>query len=142
MQVMTITAKHVCQDYKIKCQIKRLLKDKSYNTMIGSAYIGDRMREFRGSYILTLSGYNAGPGRTRQWIRKFGDPRNPGVDPLDWIERIPFAETRAYVGKVLANIQNVSCTVLDKNRRFGCQLTLRGDDKNQRRQAHARSRNT
>ncbi len=105
MQVMTITAKHVCQDYKIKCQIKRLLSDPAYNAMIGSAYIGDRMREFNGSYVLTLSGYNAGPGRTRQWIRKFGDPRLPGVDPLDWIERIPFAETRAYVGKVLANIQ-------------------------------------
>lgn len=105
MQVMTITAKHVCRDYKIKCQIKRLLSDPSYNAMIGSAYIGDRMREFSGSYVLTLSGYNAGPGRTRQWIRQFGDPRKPGVDPLDWIERIPFEETRAYVGKVLANIQ-------------------------------------
>ncbi len=105
MQVMTITAKHVCQDYKIKCQIKRLLSDPSYNATIGSAYIGDRMREFRGSYVLTLSGYNAGPGRTRQWMRQFGDPRTPGADPLDWIERIPFEETRAYVGKVLANIQ-------------------------------------
>ncbi len=105
MQVMTITAKHVCQDYKIKCQIKRLLTDPAYNAKIGSAYIGDRMREFRGSYVLTLSGYNAGPGRTRQWMRQFGDPRTPGYDPLDWIERIPFDETRAYVGKVLANIQ-------------------------------------
>lgn len=105
MQVMTITARHVCQDYKIKCQIKRLLTDPSYNAKIGSAYIGDRMREFQGSYVLTLSGYNAGPGRTRQWIRQFGDPRTPAIDPLDWIERIPFEETRAYVGKVLANIQ-------------------------------------
>lgn len=105
MQVMTITAKHVCQDYKLKCQIKRLLSDPSYNAMIGSAYIGDRMRDFSGSYVLTLSGYNAGPGRTRQWIRQFGDPRKPNMDPLNWIERIPFEETRAYVGKVLANIQ-------------------------------------
>lgn len=105
MQVMTITAKHVCQDYKIKCDIPRLLKDPSYNAMMGSAYIGDRMREFDGSYVLTLSGYNAGPGRTRQWIRQFGDPRKSNMDPLNWIERIPFDETRAYVGKVLANIQ-------------------------------------
>lgn len=105
MQVMTITAKHVCQDYKIKCEIQRLLKDPAYNARIGSAYIGDRMREFGGSYVLTLSGYNAGPGRTRQWIKQFGDPREPGKDPLNWIERIPFEETRAYVGKVLANIQ-------------------------------------
>lgn len=105
MQVMTITAKHICNDYKIKCQIKRLLTDPAYNAMIGSAYIGDRMREFDGSYVLTLSGYNAGPGRTRQWMRKFGDPRKAKIDPLNWIERIPFEETRAYVGKVLANIQ-------------------------------------
>jgi len=105
LQVMTITAKHVCRDYKIKCDIKRLLSDPSYNTMLASAYVGDRMEEFSGSYILTLAGYNAGPGRTRQWIREFGDPRNPKVDPIDWIERIPFQETREYVAKVLANIQ-------------------------------------
>jgi soluble lytic murein transglycosylase len=105
LQVMTITAKHVCQDYKIKCDIPRLLSDPAYNTMMGSAYIGDRMRDFTGSYILTLAGYNAGPGRARQWIREFGDPRDPKIDPIDWIERIPIQETREYVAKVLANVQ-------------------------------------
>jgi soluble lytic murein transglycosylase len=105
LQVMTITAKHVCQDYKIKCDIKRLLSDPAYNTMMGSAYIGDRMQDFTGSYILTLAGYNAGPGRARQWIREFGDPRDPKIDPIDWIERIPIQETREYVAKVLANVQ-------------------------------------
>lgn len=105
LQVMTITAKHVCRDYKIKCDIDRLTSDPAYNTMLASAYVGDRMKEFSGSYILTLAGYNAGPGRARQWIREFGDPRNPKVDPIDWIERIPIQETREYVGKVLANIQ-------------------------------------
>ncbi len=73
--------------------------------MMASAYIGDRMAEFSGSYILTLAGYNAGPGRTRQWIQQFGDPRQPGVDPVDWMTRIPFEETREYVQKVLSNIQ-------------------------------------
>jgi soluble lytic murein transglycosylase len=73
--------------------------------MLASAYIADRMDEFSGSYVLTLAGYNAGPGRARQWIREFGDPRDPGVDPIDWIERIPIEETRQYVGKVLSNIQ-------------------------------------
>jgi soluble lytic murein transglycosylase len=105
LQVMTVTAKHVCHDYKIKCDIGRLLTDPSYNAMLASAYIGDRMDEFSGSYILTIAGYNAGPGRARQWIREFGDPRDPNVDPIDWIERIPIQETREYVGKVLANIQ-------------------------------------
>jgi soluble lytic murein transglycosylase len=105
LQVMTVTAKHVCHDYKVKCDIARLLTDPAYNTMLASAYIGDRMAEFSGSYVLTLAGYNAGPGRARQWIHEFGDPRDPKVDPVDWIERIPIQETREYVAKVLANVQ-------------------------------------
>ncbi len=105
MQVMTVTAQHVCKDYKISCELDRLLPDTAYNAKIASAYIGDRMKEFGGSYILGLSGYNAGPGRSREWIRAFGDPRDPTMDPIDWIERIPFQETREYVSKVLSNIQ-------------------------------------
>lgn len=105
LQVMPVTAKHVCKDYNLKCDIDRLMKDPGYNTMMGAAYIGDRMDEFDGSYVLTLAGYNAGPGRARQWIKEFGDPRDPKVDPVDWIHRIPFEETREYVQKVLSNIQ-------------------------------------
>jgi soluble lytic murein transglycosylase len=105
LQVMPVTARHVCRDYKIKCDIPRLMKDPAYNTMLGSAYITDRMDEFSGSYVLTLAGYNAGPGRAREWIREFGDPRDSKVDPIDWIHRIPFEETREYVQKVLSNIQ-------------------------------------
>ncbi len=105
LQVMPVTAKHVCRDYKIKCDIPRLMKDPAYNTMLGSAYITDRMDEFSGSYVLTLAGYNAGPGRAREWIKEFGDPRDRKVDPIDWIHRIPFEETREYVQKVLSNIQ-------------------------------------
>ncbi len=105
MQVMTITAKHVCTDYKIKCDIPRLMTDTSYNATIASAYIADRMEEFGGSYVLGLAGYNAGPGRARQWIRENGDPRSAKIDPVDWIERIPITETREYVAKVLSNIQ-------------------------------------
>ncbi len=105
LQVMPVTAQHVCRDYKIKCDIPRLMKDPVYNTMMGSAYISDRMDEFSGSYVLTLAGYNAGPGRAREWIKEFGDPRDQKVDPIDWIHRIPFEETREYVQKVLSNIQ-------------------------------------
>jgi soluble lytic murein transglycosylase len=105
LQVMPVTAKHVCRDYKLKCDIPRLMKDAAYNTMMGSAYIGDRMEEFRGSYVLAIAGYNAGPGRAREWIEEFGDPRDPKVDPIDWIHRIPFQETREYVQKVLSNLQ-------------------------------------
>jgi soluble lytic murein transglycosylase len=105
LQVMPVTAKHVCKAYKLKCDLSRLLSDASYNAMIASAYVGDRLAEFSGSYVLTLAGYNAGPGRARQWIRAFGDPRDPNVDPIDWIHRIPFEETREYVQKVLSNTQ-------------------------------------
>ena len=70
LQVMPITARHICRDYKLKCDIPRLMKDAAYNTMMGSAYIADRMDEFTGSYVLTLAGYNAGPGRAREWIKR------------------------------------------------------------------------
>jgi soluble lytic murein transglycosylase len=63
------------------------------------------MDEFNGSYILAIAGYNAGPGRAREWIREFGDPRDARVDPIDWIHRIPIQETRDYVQRVLSNIQ-------------------------------------
>lgn len=105
MQVMPVTAQHVCRDYKIKCELDRLSTDPAYNAMMATAYIGDRMDEFQGSYVLTIAGYNAGPNRVRQWIKDFGDPRLPGIDPVDWINRIPFEETREYVQKVLSNTQ-------------------------------------
>ena len=56
-------------------------------------------------YLLTFVGYNAGPGRALEWVRKYGDPRGGAVDPVDWIERIPFDETRDYVQKVMENLQ-------------------------------------
>ncbi len=105
LQVMPITARHVCREHKIKCNMAGLLAKPAYNTRIASAYIADRHDEFRRSYILTLTGFNAGPGRTRQWLRQMGDPRSPKVKPLDWIYRIPFRETRLYVRKVLSNLQ-------------------------------------
>jgi soluble lytic murein transglycosylase len=105
MQVMPVTAQHVCRDYRIKCELDRLGRDASYNVMMASAYIADRLDEFQGSYVLTIAGYNAGPGRVRQWIKEFGDPRAATVDPIDWISRIPFEETREYVQKVLSNLQ-------------------------------------
>lgn len=105
LQVMKVTANHVCRDYKIKCKHDQLLTNDGYNAMIASAYVADRLDEWQGSYVLGLPSYNAGPGRTREWVKEFGDPRDANVDPIDWIERIPFEETRSYVAKVLSNIQ-------------------------------------
>ncbi len=104
MQVMPATAKLIARRYKIKYSQKKLSNDPAYNVSLGAIYITERLREASGSYIKTIAGYNAGPGRVRQWVRKFGDPSR-NVDPIDWIERIPFHETRNYVKKVLANMQ-------------------------------------
>ena len=105
LQVMPGTAQSICREHKIKCDLPRLLSDSGYNAMIASAYVGDRLAQFRGNYVLALVAYNAGPGRAQQWMREFGDPRDAAVDPIDWIERIPIEETREYVKKVLANVQ-------------------------------------
>ncbi|MEO0670942.1 MAG: lytic transglycosylase domain-containing protein [Pseudomonadota bacterium] len=105
LQVMPITARHVCRNYRMKCEIKRLLSDESYNARIAAAYIAEQSQVVRGNTILTLTSYNAGPGRTRQWLRERGDPRSAKIDPLDWVYKIPFEETRLYVQKVMSNMQ-------------------------------------
>jgi soluble lytic murein transglycosylase len=63
------------------------------------------MQDYRGNYILAFAAYNSGRGRVREWIERFGDPRDPKVDPVDWVERIPFMETRNYVQRVMENLQ-------------------------------------
>ena len=67
--------------------------------------MGDLIHSYSGSYLLELAAYNAGGGRVQDWTKQFGDPRNPDVDPIDWIERIPFTETRNYVKKIMETLQ-------------------------------------
>jgi soluble lytic murein transglycosylase len=62
------------------------------------------MGDWKGSYILAFASYNAGGGNVMKWVKAYGDPRKPGVDEVDWIERIPFSETRNYVQRVLENL--------------------------------------
>jgi soluble lytic murein transglycosylase len=81
-----------------------LTDDPQYNLRLGRGFLDDLVDTFGGSYILAAAAYNAGPSRARQWISDFGDPR-AGADPIDWIESIPFAETRNYVQRVLENTQ-------------------------------------
>ena len=83
----------------------KLTSDPTYNVRLGSVYLDELVDSFDGSYIMTFAGYNAGPTRVKQWIKKYGDPREPDVDPIDWIERIPFTETRKYVQKITENLQ-------------------------------------
>jgi len=84
---------------------ERLTEDADYNVHLGQTYLQDLVNEFNGSYILALAAYNAGPSRARQWMRDYGDPRDSTVDAIDWIEMIPFSETRNYVQRVLENLQ-------------------------------------
>jgi soluble lytic murein transglycosylase len=82
-----------------------MLWDPDYNMRLGSAYLGQVADRFSGSYVMAAAGYNAGPSRPEQWTSFCGDPRRPGADPLDFIECIPFTETRNYVMRVMENMQ-------------------------------------
>jgi soluble lytic murein transglycosylase len=104
MQIMPATGRMIARQHKVAYDVGRLTSDPAYNVMLGAAHLGDLTQAYRGSYILALVAYNAGPGRVRQWIERYGDPR-ADVDPIDWIESVPFTETRRYIQKVLENVQ-------------------------------------
>jgi soluble lytic murein transglycosylase len=101
MQLMPGTAKKVAGQLGVGYDGQRLLDDGGYNMTLGSAYLKEMLERFGGSHILAVAAYNAGPARVEEWLTRFGNPTGPGVDPVDWIERIPFGETRNYVQRVL-----------------------------------------
>ena len=105
MQVLPGTGKQIAKKFGFAFDRNRMLSDASYNAQMGAAELGDVIESYRGSYILSFVAYNAGRGRVKQWIEKYGDPRDPSVDPIDWVERIPFSETRNYVQRVIENMQ-------------------------------------
>ena len=105
MQVTPEAGRYVTGKFKVAFDQNRLLKDTVYNTQVGAAELGDVLKDYRGSYILSFVGYNAGRGRAKEWMAKYGDPRDPKIDPIDWVERIPFSETRNYVQRVMENLQ-------------------------------------
>ena len=104
MQLMPSTAKAVAKAYNVKFDPNQLT-NASYNTQLGEAHLRALIDSYNGSYFLSLAAYNAGGGRVAEWIKQFGDPRDPQVDPIDWIERIPFTETRQYVVKIMETLQ-------------------------------------
>ncbi len=105
MQLMPATAKRTAQRFGVGFDLKRLIEDPSYNAKIGSAHLGELMEDWKGSHILAFASYNAGGGNVIKWVRSYGDPRKPDVDEVDWVERIPFYETRNYVQRVLENLR-------------------------------------
>ena len=105
MQLLPRTARKVAKKHAIPYSRRRLTQDPDFNVLLGRAHLGDLLGMFEGSYVLALAAYNAGPSRARRWIRANGDPRESSVDVIDWIEMIPFNETRNYVQRILENLQ-------------------------------------
>jgi soluble lytic murein transglycosylase len=105
MQVTPEAGRHIAKKFNVSYDQKRLIHDSVYNMQIGAAELYDNISSYRGSYILAFAGYNAGRGRVKEWVDRYGDPREPNADPVDWVERIPFSETRNYVQRIIENIQ-------------------------------------
>jgi soluble lytic murein transglycosylase len=106
LQLLPGTAQAVAKRHNIAYSKDRLTADAGYNATLGAHYLGEQIDAFGGSYILTFIAYNAGPKRVPEWIGRYGDPRGKPIDEIvDWIERIPFPETRNYVQRVMENYE-------------------------------------
>ena len=104
MQMLPSTAEVTARRAGVDFDYARLIVDPAFNTQLGAALLGQLIEDQHGSRELAFAAYNAGPGRVAQWIAAHGDPRDGAVDLVDWIERIPFDETRDYVERVSENL--------------------------------------
>ena len=104
MQVMPGTAQLMADETGLAYDVDKLTSDPAYNVAKGAAYLRVLIDEFGPSVAMVAAGYNAGPGRPRRWATEFGDPRNAGTDVIDWVETIPFTETRTYVMRVVESL--------------------------------------
>jgi len=104
MQIMPATARRVAKSIRVRYSKSKLLSDPKYNIRLGRHYLDGLVGKYDGTYLLALAAYNAGPHRVNRWIKEYGDPRKPQIDPIDWAEKIPFKETRNYVQRVLENL--------------------------------------
>ena len=105
MQFMPATASREARLSGLPYRKSWLTDDPGYNMTLGGQHLDYLLNRFNGSYIMTAAAYNAGPTRPNQWIADYGDPRTGQVDPIDWVEFIPFSETRNYVQRILENTQ-------------------------------------
>ena len=105
MQVTPDAARYVTKRHGATYDLARLKNDSAYNATLGAAELGGLLEDYRGSYIMTFAAYNAGRGSVKKWVERYGDPRDPKVDAVDWVELIPFSETRNYVQRIMENLQ-------------------------------------
>lgn len=101
MQLLPTTARDVAGRLKVPFVESKLTRDPAYNVQLGSQYLSEMLQRFGGSYELALAAYNAGPNRVARWIEAGGDPRTARIDMVDWIEMMPFRETRNYVQRIM-----------------------------------------
>src|SRR5262249_27872534 len=105
MQLMPSTARLTANGAGITYERSSLTSDADYNITLGATHLGSLIDNFNGSYVMAIAAYNAAAYRVQEWVGDWGDPRQPGVDVVDWIELIPFSETRNYVQRVIENLQ-------------------------------------
>lgn len=129
MQMIDPTARATARKHRIPYSREKLASDPDYAARMGALHLNDLLEQWDGSYILAAVSYNAGPNRAKQWIENYGDPRSGQIDPINWVEKIPFSETRNYVMRVLENMQvyrarlnnNVAPNQLERDMRLGQQ---------------------
>ncbi|MBM3517311.1 MAG: lytic transglycosylase domain-containing protein [Alphaproteobacteria bacterium] len=119
MQLMPATAERVAKWLRVPYSLGKLTRDPQYNVRLGSRFLRDLIEENGGSYVLAIAAYNAGGSRVKEWIANWGDPRNGDIDPIDWIELIPFSETRNYVQRVLESVQVYRARLSNGETRLG-----------------------
>ncbi|WP_436278631.1 transglycosylase SLT domain-containing protein [Pseudomonas tussilaginis] len=105
MQLMPDTAREMADELGLEYSERRLTTDADYNKRLGSAYLNKMLKRYDGAVALAVAAYNAGPGRIDQWLKSIGDPRQGGLSVEQWVERIPFKETRQYTRSILADLE-------------------------------------
>lgn len=130
MQLMPATAKEVATKAGISHQTDWLTGKPAHNINLGSRYLRRMLDRYNGNYAMALAAYNAGPGRVDRWVKEMGDPRDPKVDLINWIETIPIYETRNYVQRVLEGVEVYRQTLSsNKNKPSGQQIHLANNDR-------------
>ncbi len=127
MQVLPGTGQMMARKLGIPFDAGDLTRDAALNARLGAAYLAELRDEFGPSLALVAAGYNAGPGRPRQWIERLGDPRNGAVDILRWVESVPFAETRNYIMRVAESLVVYRALLEGSPQPIAMEQLLRGD---------------
>lgn len=130
LQVLPATGAHTARRLGLAFDESRLTTDAAYNALLGAGYLQEMMGIFDNTLSLVAAGYNAGPGRPRRWITEFGDPRDAATDPIDWVESIPFTETRNYVMRVTESVVLYRAILAGQTGPIRLTDILRGQDRN------------